>query len=125
MELPTALLLGLVVSTSILEISLAEPPISDVEIVDGKCVYGNYTVADGELLNLADPCQTWRCEVQEKRFSVLSCGYVLKPAIIYELKRGSGVYPDCCDRVFCPGRIPLQLIMRAVFRHRQPTTSPK
>uniref|UniRef100_V5HBX4 Putative secreted protein n=1 Tax=Ixodes ricinus TaxID=34613 RepID=V5HBX4_IXORI len=67
MKLPTALLLGLMVSTSILEISLAEPPISDVEIVDGKCTYGNHSVADGEQLNLADPCQTWRCEVKEKR----------------------------------------------------------
>uniref|UniRef100_A0A0K8REH4 Putative 8.9 kDa protein n=1 Tax=Ixodes ricinus TaxID=34613 RepID=A0A0K8REH4_IXORI len=107
MKLPTALLLGLMVSTSILEISLAEPPTSDVKIVDGKCTYGNHSVADGEQLNLADPCQTWRCEVKEKRFSVLSCGYVFNPAIICELRRGSGVYPDCCDRVFCPGIIPL------------------
>ncbi|KAM7296181.1 venom peptide MmKTx1 [Ixodes scapularis] len=107
MELPASLLLGLMVSTSILEISLAEPPITDVEIVDGKCTYGNYSVPDGEQLNLADPCQTWRCEVKEKRFSVLSCANVLGLAVICKLRRGSGVYPDCCDQVFCPGIIPL------------------
>ncbi|CAN8030705.1 unnamed protein product [Ixodes persulcatus] len=100
MKLPTALLLGLVVSVSIFKVSLPEPPFSDVEIVDGKCTYGNYTVADGERLNLADPCQTWQCEVEAKRFSVLSCGYVLKPSNC-ELERGTGVYPDCCYRTVC------------------------
>ncbi|XP_029843189.2 venom peptide MmKTx1-like [Ixodes scapularis] len=100
MKLPTALLLGLVVSVSILKISLAEPPFSDVQIGDGKCTYGNYTVADGERLNLADPCQRWHCEVESKRFIVLSCMDVIKPPNC-ELERGTGVYPDCCYRTVC------------------------
>ncbi|CAN8003202.1 unnamed protein product [Ixodes hexagonus] len=100
MQLPTALLLGLVVFVVIFKVSQSEPPFSDVEIVDGKCRYENYTVDNGERLNLADPCQTWACDVESKRFDVLSCGYVIKPSNC-ELERGTGVYPDCCYRTVC------------------------
>uniref|UniRef100_A0A6B0U9D5 Putative 8.9 kDa protein n=1 Tax=Ixodes ricinus TaxID=34613 RepID=A0A6B0U9D5_IXORI len=101
MKLPTALLLGLVVSASIFKLSLAEPPFSDVEIVDGKCTYGNYSVADGEHINLADPCQQWLCQLESKRFAWFGCIDAIEPPNCH-LERGTGVFPDCCDRPVCP-----------------------
>uniref|UniRef100_A0A090XD71 Putative 8.9 kDa secreted protein n=1 Tax=Ixodes ricinus TaxID=34613 RepID=A0A090XD71_IXORI len=101
MLFPAALVLVLAASSSVWKISQAEPPFSDVVIVDGKCTYENHTVADGESLAWADPCQLWECNVEERSFGVLPCGLVAIPAGC-EMVRGTGPYPDCCYRAVCP-----------------------
>uniref|UniRef100_V5IFX4 Putative secreted protein n=1 Tax=Ixodes ricinus TaxID=34613 RepID=V5IFX4_IXORI len=71
MRTPTNVFYTLVVLAFMWKVSLAFPPFSDVEIVDGKCKWENHLVPDGEFLNLEDPCQTWQCSVEDRSFAIL------------------------------------------------------
>uniref|UniRef100_V5ICZ5 Single domain-containing protein n=1 Tax=Ixodes ricinus TaxID=34613 RepID=V5ICZ5_IXORI len=102
MSTPTNVFYTLVVFAFMWKVSLAFPPYSDVEIVDGKCKWENHLVPDGEFLNLEDPCQTWQCSVEDRSFAILGCGLIGNPYNC-EIVRGTGPYPNCCYRTNCTG----------------------
>uniref|UniRef100_A0A6B0UND1 Putative 8.9 kDa protein n=1 Tax=Ixodes ricinus TaxID=34613 RepID=A0A6B0UND1_IXORI len=102
MRTPTNVFYTLVVFAFMWKVSLAYPPYSDVEIVNGKCKWQNHLVPDGESLNLENPCQTWQCNVEDRSFAILGCGLIGNPYNC-EIVRGTGPYPNCCYRTNCTG----------------------
>ncbi|KAK8775014.1 hypothetical protein V5799_010453 [Amblyomma americanum] len=71
-----------------------------VEVVDGKCVFQNRTLAHHESIQLETPCQGWFCDIHAHTVSIGGCAPHALPDHCRTVN-GSGTYPNCCPQVVC------------------------
>ncbi|KAL1438424.1 hypothetical protein MTO96_048038 [Rhipicephalus appendiculatus] len=77
--------------------------IAEVPVENGECDFNGTKVAPGHPLNLEEPCEEWTCSTREGQtghLSIAGCGAVGAGAGCRKVK-GTGVYPDCCEKVIC------------------------
>lgn len=98
----------LLVSTAVIfsaEWHAAESYVStgEVPVKDGKCQYNDTEITPGEPLLVEYPCERWTCGIGDGvtgSLDIAGCGAVgVRPGCTKV--RGTGVYPDCCERSVC------------------------
>ncbi|XP_077489268.1 uncharacterized protein LOC144100103 [Amblyomma americanum] len=70
-----------------------------VPVVDGKCQHNGTDITPGEPLRVEFPCEEWSC-TPDGELSIVGCGRVGAGRHCVLIK-GTGVYPDCCERIAC------------------------
>uniref|UniRef100_A0A131YH06 8.9 kDa family member n=1 Tax=Rhipicephalus appendiculatus TaxID=34631 RepID=A0A131YH06_RHIAP len=75
----------------------------EVPVKDGKCQYNDTEITPGEPLRVEYPCEMWTCGVGDGvtgNLDIAGCG-VVRAGPGCRTVRGTGVYPDCCQRSLC------------------------
>lgn len=104
MQLQTFLLVSAAVFFSEWHAVESYVSIGVVPVEDGKCQYNGTEITPGEPLKVEVPCEEWSCGAGEGattgQISITGCGAVgVGPGCAKV--RGTGVYPDCCEKAVC------------------------
>ncbi|XP_075533756.1 U-scoloptoxin(16)-Ssd1a-like [Dermacentor variabilis] len=77
--------------------------IAEVPVENGKCQFNGTEITPGEPVNLEVPCEEWSCGTGHNgtgHLSIAGCGVAVAGPGCRKVK-GTGVYPDCCEKVIC------------------------
>ncbi|EEC15073.1 secreted salivary gland peptide, putative [Ixodes scapularis] len=105
MRTPTNVFYTLVAFAFMWKVSLAVPPYSDVEIVDGNILKEQNLVLTDQSISLQMPVQTFallnlnKGHAPEERVTLQK-----RKPYNCEIVRGTGPYPNCCYRTNCRGK---------------------